>query len=41
MRKEMIFRILHVVLLVCIVIEGCGSAFGIREAGGWHWLAAI
>lgn len=41
MRKEMIFRILHVVLLVCIVIEGCGSAFGIREAGGWHWLAAV
>lgn len=41
MRKEMIFRILHVVLLVCIVIEGCGSAFGIREVGGWHWLAAV
>lgn len=41
LRFPILFRIFHVVLLVCILIEVYGSAFGIQNAGIWHWIAVL
>lgn len=38
LRYPILFRIFHVALLVCILIEVCGSVFGVPNAGIWHWM---
>ena len=40
MRKEMIFRIVHVVLLVAIMLEVLGDFWGIGSPGLSHWFLA-
>lgn len=41
LRYPVLFRVLHVILLAGILIEGFGSIFGISNAGMWHWLIAV
>lgn len=41
LRYPILFRIFHVVMLVCILIKGCGWLFGIQNTGIWHWLTAL
>ena len=41
LRYPILFRIVHVALLVCILIEVCGSVFGVPNARIWHWLIVL
>lgn len=41
MRKEMTFRMIHAILLVCIIIGCFGNFIGIKEPIILHWIIAV